>query len=133
MTARRLAGLWGPVILQGALLFYLSSLRGVPVRLHNFDKAAHFVAYGILAVSCSRALHGGFTAPRAWPSVLAVLLTISYGVTDEIHQAFVPGRDASLEDVAADAAGAVTAVTFAALAQRIIPPARMAGRGDGKQ
>ena len=34
-------------------------------------------------------------------------LAFLYGLTDEIHQAFVPGREASALDVMADGAGAM--------------------------
>ena len=43
-----------------------------------------------------------------WRAVgLTLLLTTLYGVTDEVHQMFVPGRSTDAYDVAADAAGAV--------------------------
>ena len=37
----------------------------------------------------------------------AALLAVLYGLGDEVHQSFVPGRDASVGDVVADAAGAL--------------------------
>jgi VanZ family protein len=40
-------------------------------------------------------------------AVLAAALAGAYGVTDEWHQTFTPGRDASLADVVKDLAGAV--------------------------
>ncbi len=52
---------------------------------------------------------------------------VLYGVTDEVHQRFVPGRDASLGDLAADAAGAFAAAG-AAYAWGII--ARGSSRDD---
>ena len=35
----------------------------------------------------------------------AVLLAVGYGVTDEWHQSFVPGRTPELRDLLADAVG----------------------------
>lgn len=49
---------------------------------------------------------------RAW---LAVLLASLYGVSDEVHQAFVPGRSADLLDWLADTAGAAVAVSLVRL------------------
>ena len=38
---------------------------------------------------------------------LALMLCVIYALTDEGHQAFVPGRTASLYDVALDSTGAL--------------------------
>ena len=46
-----------------------------------------------------------------WSILLAaVALTTAYGVSDEIHQLFVPGRHARLADVFFDAGGALTMI-----------------------
>jgi len=50
-------------------------------------------------------------------ALLAVLASTVYGVTDEVHQRFVPGRTADLLDLAADAVGA-TIAAVGALAAR---------------
>ena len=42
----------------------------------------------------------------------AIAGAILYGISDEFHQSFVPGRDASLFDVGVDMVGAVVAVTI---------------------
>ena len=41
-----------------------------------------------------------------------IAATVLYGVVDELHQATVPGRDASSLDLLADALGAVLGVTI---------------------
>ena len=40
---------------------------------------------------------------------LAILLTVYYGISDEIHQLFVPGRVCDVVDVAIDSLGALAA------------------------
>jgi VanZ family protein len=66
------------------------------------DKIAHVALYGVL---------GGALAWSRWSErgrpVHAVLLGLGllYAVSDEWHQSFVPGRTASLADLAADAVG----------------------------
>lgn len=115
MTPRRLLGLWGPVCLQAALLFYLSSLRGTFLPPRGWDKVAHFAAYAILATLSIRALHGGFVPLRLRPTLLAILLTALYGASDEVHQLFVPGREASVADLVADVSGALFATIVLAV------------------
>jgi VanZ family protein len=69
------------------------------------DKVLHFIAYAVLAALLCRALSGsGVTAARTllWAFVLATL----YGVSDEVHQSHVPGREADVMDLLADALGA---------------------------
>ena len=115
MSWRRFASLWGPVLLQAVLLFYLSSLRNVLLPARS-DKLAHFAAYALLGGLIVRALHGGFVPLRLKPAFAAIVLASLYGASDEIHQIFVPGRDASLWDLGADALGAAAAVGMLALA-----------------
>ncbi len=116
MSARRFLSRWGPVILQAAALFAASSLPSVPVAVTVWDKAAHFLAYAVFAMLWLRALHGTVAPPfRSGPVVVAVACAVLYGATDEIHQSFVPGRDASLLDLLADALGAIFGVAILVL------------------
>jgi VanZ family protein len=101
---------WGPALAWAAAIFTLSSFSRLPSP-PGTDKTHHFVAYGMLAA----AIVWGFTdrAPgrTTWPVALGALLLASiYGATDEWHQSFVPGRDTSALDWAADTAGAAIAV-----------------------
>ena len=59
MSTRRTFSLWGPVLLEAALLFYLSSLRVVLPEPRGWDKVAHFLAYALFGLLLTRALHGG--------------------------------------------------------------------------
>jgi VanZ family protein len=65
-------------------------------------KLGHLVEFGILAVLWYRALT---PAPRA--TALALALTAGYGGFDELRQALVPSRDATLVDVAVDSLGGI--------------------------
>lgn len=104
--------LWGPVVLQMALIFAASSVPDVGTLPQGIsDKSAHGLAYGILAAALLRALAGGrlagVTLRRA---CAAVALAVAYGASDEFHQRFVSGRTSDLYDIGADAAGAALAV-----------------------
>lgn len=103
---------WVPVVAYAGLIFSLSSQSTPPEPAMWWlelvgDKGVHAAEFGLLGVLCYRAFR--FAAgPRAARSalLLAVLASTGYGVTDEIHQAFVPLREPSPWDVLADGAGA---------------------------
>jgi VanZ family protein len=72
-------------------------------------------AYGLLAGLLLYAICGR-RRPRARDVVVAVLLAIAYGVTDELHQAVVPGRTGRIDDLVIDALGALVGAAGAWLA-----------------
>src|SRR5690606_25246969 len=93
-----------------ALIWALSSVS-TPVSLDDFplrDKGAHFLEYGLLGLLVAHAVRR--TWPRHHPArtlALAVVVTVLFGLLDEIHQAFVPGRSSDALDLVADGAGAL--------------------------
>jgi VanZ family protein len=101
------ASLWGPVILYMGIIFYLSSQSDVSIPSALSDKSWHSIGYTGFAMLIVRALAGGF--PRRISTItafLAIALATAYGVTDEFHQSFVPGRTSDVHDLFADATGA---------------------------
>ena len=98
------------------MIFFLSHQPGDFARLPQFagvDKAAHVFAYGLLAGAFLYGLHpfthtskGGATA------LIVVIFCLLYGISDELHQSFIPGRDASVWDVVADMAGTILVVAW---------------------
>jgi VanZ family protein len=97
-----------PVVLLMVAIFAFSC-SSCPPDLGGFkisDKIKHFTAYAILAAFSYRAFKGmRYFGWRMCPILGTVLLTSLYGVTDEIHQRFVPGRCCELADWLADVAG----------------------------
>jgi VanZ family protein len=102
---------WVVVAAYMAALFTASSGPGVDLPPgQNWDKVLHAGAFGVLALLATWALARGRTHAATSRMLLAAcLITVLYGVTDEYHQSFVPGRDASVYDLLADALGAVGA------------------------
>jgi VanZ family protein len=102
--------LWGLVVAHMALIFAASSSSEPGLPSSVSDKVVHLAAYGVLGALVLNALAdgvlAGYTVPRA---VLAIAITVLYGVGDELHQSFVPGRTPDALDVLADAAGAALA------------------------
>ena len=104
---------WLPAALYAGLIFFLSAQSHPEETLPSFlfkevsDKVLHAVEYGILAVLCYRAFRWAAGAAIARQAVVLAILTASvYGITDEVHQAFVPLRESSWQDWLADTIGA---------------------------
>lgn len=103
-----------PLLIWMSIIFWLSS-QSVLVDIERagadklFYKSAHILAYGLMAWLWWRAL-----APQrriTWPVLLtACLLATLYGISDEIHQRFVPGRHGRVADVLFDASGALAMI-----------------------
>lgn len=76
---------------------------------HYVRKHAHFIAYFILG---GLVLNGLKTFRLDWfrKIAFALLFSITYAFTDELHQLFVPGRGAQLKDVLIDSAGAFAGI-----------------------
>ena len=90
-----------------AAIFYVSSLPDLRVP-ETFAVSGHSLAYLALAVLLVRALAGGL--PRrigVRVGAMALGIAVAYAVSDELHQSFVPGRDASAYDVITDTIGAL--------------------------
>ena len=109
---------WVPVIVWASLIFILSAqpdLRFVPDAGLDFivRKVGHMGVFGILALLLWRAL----TLTTAWrrPWAWALVLTVVYAASDELHQGFVAGRYLSGVDVAIDALGALVAIAAVGL------------------
>jgi VanZ family protein len=119
---------WGPVCGYAGLIFYLSAQshpeEHVPFVTHFSDKVLHAIEYAVLGALCYRALRGsGNDAWRQQAISVAILLASLYGVSDEVHQAFVPFRDSNWLDWLADTAGA----TLGAIGFSRIPHAAVEG------
>jgi len=102
---------WIPVMAYCAVIF-AQSCYPTPHQLPSFalsDKLLHAVAYGILAVLICRAANTTDRWRRRWGALLMVAVVAStlYGISDEWHQSFVPGRDADAFDALADFAGSL--------------------------
>ncbi len=104
---------WLPIIIYCVLIFFQSA-NPTPVSMPKFllfDKLLHFAAYAFLGAMFLRALR---TLPLKNRPVLilslSILLSTLYGFSDELHQHFVPARQADLWDALADMLGSVAGV-----------------------
>jgi VanZ family protein len=89
-----------------------------PVQLEYLNylirKLAHVTEYAILTLLAFRAFQHG-RPNLQWKAALGALtLSIAYAATDELHQAMVPYRTASVRDVLIDSLGAAIVAGLAA-------------------
>ena len=110
--------LWGPVVLMLVVIFGASSIPNLKSLPGNIsDKSGHSIGYAMLGGVILRALAGGRLRGVTGSRVLAAIaLATLYGVTDEFHQLFVPGRSADRYDVLADCVGATMGTAIGWLA-----------------
>lgn len=99
-----------------AAIFYLSAQPKLPEIVSGIfvinnedhtDKVKHFAAYAVLGALVWRALSRH--RPRWWQVLVTTAYAVVYGLTDEYHQVFVPGRSFDLLDLSADTLGALAA------------------------
>jgi VanZ family protein len=94
------------------------------VAVQGWDKLNHAAAFYVLALLLD------FSSPRTRCGVGKVLVLLAYGVAIEAVQYFIPAREASLNDLFADAVGVLAYVCSIPLLARIPPLDRHWRRRD---
>jgi len=98
------------IIAAAVIVFevFLLSSRPLPERvpkIPGMDKIFHFIVYAAL----SSAIFGSIIKSKNNHNkalFISIFLAVLYGLSDEFHQSFVPGRECSLLDLLADFLGA---------------------------
>ena len=105
-----------PMLAVMGTIFFLSHQPGDTIVLPDvpdIDKLLHSLVYGILAATTLYALpenRSGTYPVRT--GIVVILFCLAYGISDEFHQSFIPGRCPSIWDIGADLLGAVVVVFF---------------------
>ena len=91
-----------------ALIYWLSSQPSLPIApLFSWqDKVHHFSAYAIMSILAWRAFRHLSKSPGL-TLIAAVVFCSLFGLSDEWHQSYVPGRTADAWDWLADTLGAL--------------------------
>ena len=117
MKLKQFSIYWLPVIIYAVCIFIFSSIsrppKVVPAFPHS-DKLSHFIEYALFGFLMLRALFASYKDKKSiiYLRFLAVFIVIFYGVTDEIHQYFVPLRHMDILDLVSDSIGAFIGQSF---------------------
>lgn len=96
------------------VIFVISSIPGSrfpEIQFNMADKVVHFIIFGILGLLLARSMVvSQNTFCRTNYVIVSIMIGIGYGLIDEWHQAYVPGRYASVSDWVADGLGIIVSV-----------------------
>ena len=128
---------WGPVVVWCAIIFVMSHTPNLSLSQGPSDyalrKTAHMAVYGLLFLLSYRAISKSLY--EFWSTntvILAALISLAYGVSDEVHQYYVPTRSGLWTDIVFDAAGialALTALAWWTWWQRTLREVEVGGEG----
>ncbi len=107
---------WLPSFSWMAVIFFLSSQSGLPGPWWK-SIVGHLAEYAILSVLLWLALTQTTRLNKTTIFIVAILLSIGYGFSDEWHQSMVPQRTPELNDLLLDFFGAMLG---ALMAQRFL-------------
>ncbi len=130
---RRLGWRLVPAALYLALIHLASS--GNPENMgisfaEGVDKIAHLFEFGLLALLFWRPLRDAVPAyPEMKAAAVLLVFVAANGMIDEFHQSFIPGRESSWADGAADFVGGALAITWLLHREKARPTASGSGSG----
>ena len=111
--------LYLPLGLYWLFIFILTSIPGnqIPKLFGVSDKIKHFGAYFVLAILLNFTLYvqNRFPLLSKKSFYFAFLFTLMYGIIDEVHQIFIPGRSFDWWDLVADVVGSLLGILFVKL------------------
>jgi VanZ family protein len=122
--------LWGICLLAWcSLIFWLSDQPTLPTPdiFSGQDKLIHAVVYAFMAWLFWFTWKAKLAGNLSMLAVLAVVFRSAYGASDEWHQSFVQGRDASVYDWLADTSGAFLLIL---LLETVFAVDQVIGRGS---
>ncbi len=99
---------WFPALLYSGIIFFVSGIPNIHLEggIPFLDKVVHIMEYiplGLLTAHAIRQTKPRLSLQTVW--LIAIGICALYGISDEFHQLFVPGRTFSLGDWTADIIG----------------------------
>lgn len=104
--------------LSDSLAQRLINFLGINIPKVILRKGAHFVEFAGLGLCLCNALYASF-GHRLTP-IFALVGSVIYAISDEVHQIFSEGRACRITDVLIDSAGALSGIVIAFLIYKII-------------
>ncbi len=126
-----------PALFWAGCIFIASSIPSSRIKwvlLHRLDKIIHFGIFFILGLLVYRALFTGKSPPHFNYKKVWIMLgiVIGYGIFDELHQAFTPGRSVDIMDLLADTGGGLLAGLAAFIFRHRSSQEKQVAPGDTK-
>lgn len=116
--SKRIIFYWLPFIFYSLLIIYLSHQPHIDLKYDPGDKTLHFLEYFGYALLLIRILIiYNIKNIAFWTITISTL----YGISDELHQYFIPGRHCTFGDVAIDIVGAGTILLIFKLIRKFYP------------
>lgn len=110
---------WLPPIILMITIFILSSRQRIGVSDEyavNFVvfKSLHMLEYALLYFLLLRAFYSASPIRLSLKQkfIMAIVLAISYGISDELHQSFVPTRQGHIRDIMIDSLGILLCFSY---------------------
>ncbi|SVD83384.1 uncharacterized protein METZ01_LOCUS436238, partial [marine metagenome] len=102
-----------PSLFVATTIFLVSHIPGeeiyipLSIKLIRLDFVYHIAVYFIFATS----ICFGVRARSMGANIIVILIAFTYGISDEIHQIYVPGRAPAIIDVMSDLGGTILGVS----------------------
>ncbi len=113
-----------PVAVLSIAIFIASSMPAIQppsLGIDWQDKIFHAVAFFAYGLCVQFAVLGWrVTMPTSRACVYVLLIGMAYGISDEVHQAYVPSRMAEVADAVADAIGVALSTAFLGFTRRLL-------------
>lgn len=102
--------IWAPACVWMAVIFFLSTRQKLAVTdsyvvSFLFFKTIHLIEYSALFLLLNRSYALAWHLPARKTRLFALLTVFLYGLSDELHQTFVPTREGKLRDAIIDTFG----------------------------
>jgi len=104
---------WQILIIAIFIQSSIGNMNMIDLGFSFQDKFLHFLVFGFLALLMARSFKKSkINFINKYYHIWSIALTALYGIFDEYHQYFVPGRFSTVGDWLADVLGAVVFITI---------------------